>query len=999
MKSSITHTIVLTFLIIPFITGAQDKSINPSFIGSGVYHGLTPPLRDVPRITDAEWRKMAENAEEKELNPELSNRSYPYAETALPKGPDPVWQKGAGSTRGSRAPIVNFNGQDSPYYPPDCNGTVGPNHYMQTINMVYAIYNKSGGLVAGPANMNTLFTGVTGSECNNGDPLILFDEQADRWLAVEFSLCGATDYMLVAVSTTNDPTGTWHKYSFDVADMPDYEKFGIWQDGYYMGTNNSGGNDIYVFQRSQMLIGGTAQMVGFSNPWRPTTIDGFMCVPPLDNDGAFAPSGEPGLFITINDDAIGGGSDQLWIYELAVNWVTPANSTFSRVQQLNVAAFDSNFGNDWTNIRQPGTAQELDAIPQVIMNPPQYRNFGTYETIVCCHTVDVDNHDHAGVRWYELRRPTSGTWSIRQQGTFAPDTNSRWMGSIMLNGSNQIGLGYSISSKAIYPGIRYCGQSQSAYAAGTGTMDIGEEVIQTGSNSQTGAERWGDYAALQIDPTDDSTFWFTTEYIGSGGTRKTKIASFALGPVVLTANFSAANLTPPPNTSVTLTDQSTGGPVSWLWSFSPNTVTYLGGTTSSSQNPQVSFNNSGYYTITLYVSDGSSNDTEIKTNYIHAYSPGLWTGLTSTDWNTASNWDGSALPGSSSNVVIPSSAARWPAFTGNFIIGTQCSNLTFSSSSEMNISGNFTINQGYSLNMTAGGLLTLGGNWINNGTFTPGTGTVKFNGTGPVSVSTTLSASDITAYVISGFSKGMTALSGATSGPTGDDGNSNVSIGFTFSYAGNNYTTLKISTNGWLSLNQTGTTGYSNADLFTSTAPNATIAAWWDDLSDDATSSVNYTTTGSAPNRVFTGEWNRVLTYYSGATARISFQIKLFETTNVIEFHYGTFEAGTHSGSESASIGIEDATGGSGHFKDVTTGSTITGVTNLVSTSNWPTANYRITPADQKLTFGNLVINNSGGQVNFIINTDVNGSFTVLPVGSFTVLSGKTLKVQGVAVY
>ncbi|HPI87552.1 MAG TPA: hypothetical protein PLR01_14355, partial [Bacteroidales bacterium] len=243
---------------------------------------------------------------------------------------------------------------------------------MQTINSVYAIYDKTGTLVAGPSNLNTLFSGVTGSSCNDGDPIILYDEQAERWLIAEFSICGSNDYMLVAVSTTNDPTGTWHKYSFDVDDMPDYEKLGIWQDGYYMGTNTAGAGkkDIYVFERSKMLQGLTAQMVGFDNPWRPTTVDGFMCVPPLDNDGTFAPTGEPGLFITINDDAIGGGSDQLWIYELDVDWVTPANSTFTRVQQLNVAAFDSNFGTNWDNIKQLGTSQELDGIPQVIMNPP-----------------------------------------------------------------------------------------------------------------------------------------------------------------------------------------------------------------------------------------------------------------------------------------------------------------------------------------------------------------------------------------------------------------------------------------------------------------------------------------------------------------------------------------------------------------------------------------------------------------------------------------------------
>ncbi|MBM3435428.1 MAG: hypothetical protein FJY07_04315 [Bacteroidetes bacterium] len=409
MRRIVLFFAAVAFVLPSVITKAQDSPIHPSIIGTGVYHGLTPPLKDIPPLTEVEWAELVAKGEKKVLNPKLQHRSYPFADIALPQGPDESWQKQMGEVENTKAPILNFSGQTSPYYPSDCNGTVGGNHFMQTINTVYAIYNNTtGALVAGPSNMNTIFSGVTGATCNDGDPLVLYDEQADRWLAVEFSICGSNDYMLVAVSQTSDPTGSWHKYSFDVADMPDYEKFGIWQDGYYMGTNNSSGNDIYVFQRSQMLTGGTAQFVGFNNAWRPTTIDGFVCVPPVDNDGTFAPTGAPGLFIAFNDDAIGGGSDQLWIYELTANWTTPSSSTFNRVQTIGVTAFDSNFGNNWDNIKQPGTTQELDAIPQVIMNIPQYRNFGTYQTIVCCHTVDVDATDHAGIRWYELRR-TTGT--------------------------------------------------------------------------------------------------------------------------------------------------------------------------------------------------------------------------------------------------------------------------------------------------------------------------------------------------------------------------------------------------------------------------------------------------------------------------------------------------------------------------------------------------------------------------------------------------------------
>jgi len=517
----------------------------------------------LPVMSDDDFRKMQLEAD-MPRNEELQNRSYPFSETALPNGPDLSWQKEMGNTGSSKAPIVSFDGQSSPFYPPDDNGIAGPNHYMQTINSVYAIYTKTGALVAGPTNLNLLFSGVTGATCNDGDPIILYDEQADRWMVAEFSICGSNDYMLVAVSQTNDPTGAWHKYSFDVADMPDYEKFGIWQDGYYMATNNSAGKDIYVFERSKMLIGGTAQMVGFDNPYRPTTIDGFVCVPPVDNDGAFAPAGSPGLFVAFNDDAIGGGADQLWIYELAVNWTTPTSSTFGRVQQLAVAPFDSNFGANWDNIKQLGTTRELDAIPMVVMNAPQYRNFGTYQTMVLCHTVDVDNTDHAGIRWYELRK-TATTWSVRQQGTYAPDAHSRWMGSINLNGYGEIGLGYSISSSTINPGIRYCGQSSAAYANGTGVLDVTEGIITTGAYSQTAYNRWGDYSSICVDPTNDMTFWYTNQYIGTSSARKTRVASFQIGTaptspdlIVQTPGATPASLLPGATTTASCSVKNQG---------------------------------------------------------------------------------------------------------------------------------------------------------------------------------------------------------------------------------------------------------------------------------------------------------------------------------------------------------------------------------------------------------------------------------------------------------
>ncbi len=602
---------------------AQNDVVHPSILGQGTFIGISQPLKDIPPLTATEIEDVKVRAEKKMLNKKLRNREYPFAETALPKGEDAAWQKTMGNMVSPKAPILNFDGQTSPYYPPDCNGTAGPNHYMQTVNCTYAIYNKTGALVAGPTNMNLLFGSVTGANYNDGDPLILYDEQADRWLAVEFSISGANNYMLIAVSTTNNPTGTWYQYSFDVADMPDYEKFGIWQDGYYMGDNNGGANDTYVFERSAMLTGAAApKMVGFSNSWLPTTIDGFICVPPVDNDGAFAPAGSPGLFIAMNDDAIGGGADQLWIYELAVNWTTTASSTFSRTQQLNVPAFDSNFGNNWNNISQQGTTQKVDAIPQVIMNVPQYRNFGTYQTIVCCHTVDVDATNHAGVRWYELRKtPPSTTWVVRQSGTYAPDANSRWMGSIMLNANNKIGLGYSISNTTMFPSIRYTGQTAGAYANGLGVMDVPEEIIQTGANSQTGYNRWGDYAQMSVDPADNETFWFTTEYIGTGGSRKTKIASFKIGnaPVAttlpataITGNSATINGTINPNSLPTNYHFEWGTTVA----YGTNTATISAGTGSTNvtvfENLSALVGGTTYhFRVVATNSDGTTNGADL----------------------------------------------------------------------------------------------------------------------------------------------------------------------------------------------------------------------------------------------------------------------------------------------------------------------------------------------------------------------------------------------------
>lgn len=500
----------------------ESPVVHPTHIYQPVYFDISPPLRSLP---------VEEN--KGKLKRTKDKRTAKHSLQPVPDEPfngDPIRQKSTVGAKATPIIVANFNGQTNNSYPPDCNGTVGPSHFFQAYNTAYTIYNKTGTIVAGPTNYNTLFTGVTGASNNDGDPIIMWDEQANRWFAAEFSL-GSNDYMLIAVSQTADPTGSWYRWSYDVDDTPDYMKFGITEDAYLMATNTSNGDDVYAFDRADMITGGTSPtMISFDNPNRPSTLSGFHCIMPVDVDGAYPPSGTPEMFLTINDGGWGSGSDELWYFEMVPNWTTPANSTFSRVQQISVAAFDAvfNTSNLWNDIDQPGTNQNLDALSEMLMYGVKYRNFGTGdEHIVCSHAVDVGS-SQAGVRWYELTK-SGTTWSIRQSGTYAPDGNSRWNSSIAMNGNKEIGVSYSIANGSnMYPSLRFTGQSSAEYGNASGVFDVTETEYATGTTYQSYAERWGDYAQMSIDPSDDNTFWYTSEYMTNTNhqTKNTKIIAF-----------------------------------------------------------------------------------------------------------------------------------------------------------------------------------------------------------------------------------------------------------------------------------------------------------------------------------------------------------------------------------------------------------------------------------------------------------------------------------------
>jgi hypothetical protein len=420
--------------------------------------------------------------------------------------------------------------------PPDTTGDLGPNHYVQWVNLRYSIYtltrdasNQITGfnLVPGfPKQGNVVWQGFGGpcETMNDGDPIVQYDQLADRWVLTQFAVSGSPYTQCVAVSTTPDPTGTYHRYAYSYGtDFNDYPKMGVWHDGYYITYNmfrrgrTYVGNRVCAFERDKMLLGLAARQICAS------TSTSFHSLEPADFEGLTPPPpGSPNPLLSITSTAL-----QSWNF--AVNWATGTGTLTGPTNIAGVAAFSRACGGG-VCIPQQGTTQTLDSLADRLMYRLSYRNFGTHEAMVINHAVATGGV--SGIRWYELRNApgqtiTSATPVLRQQGTFAPDANWRWMGSAALDKTGGIAVGYNISSSSMRPSIRYAYRGP---ADPLGTMG-NETNILTGPGSQTGGlSRWGDYSTLSVDPVDGCTMVFTTEYIPANGSFNwsTYIYSFRL---------------------------------------------------------------------------------------------------------------------------------------------------------------------------------------------------------------------------------------------------------------------------------------------------------------------------------------------------------------------------------------------------------------------------------------------------------------------------------------
>lgn len=458
--------------------------------------------------------------------------------------------------------------------PADANGAAGPNHYVQTVNRSYAVWDKSGTALLGPLTIQTIWQGF-GDACEfygHGDPIVKYDRQADRWLISQLAfLSGAPFYECIAVSQTPSPTGSWYRYAFQTPGnrLGDYPKFGIWPDGYYMSVNEFDGVDsasafvgvgFFAFDRSAMLKGNQAAVQYFdSSVPGASSLANYYGVLPADLDGpTLPPAGAPEVFATTGNG--GTGDSGIYIWRFHVDWTNPSATTLTGPTYIAVATFDLNLCNYENCIPQPGTSQKLDAISAMLMYRLVYRNFGDYQSVVASHTVDVDGLDHAGVRWYEFRA-TTGSYSLYQQGTYAPDADHRWMGSIAMDRNGNIALGYSVSGPSLYPSIRYAGRLVSDPL---GTLSA-EQTLMAGAGSQTSTlGRWGDYSSMDVDPSDDCTFWYTSEYYSATSERtwSTRVSAFRFpGCVGMKLTAPAVAATGVPQSIIVAALDNTGKPV------------------------------------------------------------------------------------------------------------------------------------------------------------------------------------------------------------------------------------------------------------------------------------------------------------------------------------------------------------------------------------------------------------------------------------------------------
>jgi hypothetical protein len=584
MKKIILSTIGLIFLGSSQILYGQSES---GVIQCDSY-SLSRPLSELIAEEQANIKKNEKRAQKTRLK-DLESKDkkhrepqkfiYSEEKDGAAYGTDPALIQSVDGTRPGPGQRLNINGLNSNSAPHDPSGAAGLTYYIQATNATPCrIINKATGATVSNFTMGTLWNPDLTQ--NSGDPIVMYDRYANRWFLAQFGTSGNKIY--IAVSTTSDPQGTWSCYSFTSPAFPDYLKFSIWQDGYYM-TSNQSSQKVFAFERTAMLAGSPTARSVYAT-FNPPDGGGFFCPLPADADGngGLPAAGTACPIMSYSDNAWGGGViDGIQIYQMAVNWA-PATPTaaITFVSAVPTMAFDGSYNASWNDIAQPGTTQKLDGIGGVLMYRAQYRKGATHNTVCLSWPVKISATQRS-IMWAELRQNLgTGAWSVYQQQIYAPDTYYRWMGSISMDDAGNIGLCYAKSgSSTVFPSLAYTGRLATDPI---NTMTLSETIAVAGTVSQNtswyGGNRFGDYAHTTLDP-DGSTYWHTGEYLGGSAAdpKKTRVYSFAISlpsAANVSVTSSDADNTICTGSSVTFTAVPTNGGTapSYQWYINGNPV-------------------------------------------------------------------------------------------------------------------------------------------------------------------------------------------------------------------------------------------------------------------------------------------------------------------------------------------------------------------------------------------------------------------------------------------
>jgi len=440
----------------------------------------------------------------------------------LPNGDDPLlYLQENVITKSSRDPILTFETTSNTATPSDPTGEMGRDYYFASWNSSFRFFNLDGTAASPPSSLSTLF-----GNNESGDPIVMYDSQVDRYIISSMGSSGLN----FAISQTNNPIlDGWHVYSATSfgtdGQFPDYPKYSIWSDGYYCTTNTSG-NNLYVLERDKIIDGDpTASIQGFDAPQMITS--GFASAQVLDITNDDHPAVGNATMIYMQDDAWNQVlTDHLKIWTINIDWENPNNSSVSTPYQLPTSSFTSVFdGGSFANLTQ-SSGPDIDAMQACIMNQAQFRKFPTHNSAVFNFVVDVlsGSDEQAAVRWYELRQDADGEpWVIFQEGTYtAPDGRHAFGASMAMDIQGNIGMGYSSMNSTNPITLRYTGR----YANDpSGQMTIEENLIGQ-SNATNPNTRYADYSQISVDPSNDKTFWFISEYFKPG--RRDLVGAFQI---------------------------------------------------------------------------------------------------------------------------------------------------------------------------------------------------------------------------------------------------------------------------------------------------------------------------------------------------------------------------------------------------------------------------------------------------------------------------------------